>query len=200
MEPLQYAWKADAAARVEIKSLCAINVRKRRWTRFAALSKISARRESRIPIWPALRNTFVLPNCEKKKKKKKERKKERKKKEKEQRFVLDPTQQEKKITDNWINLTKGTHVHDKLGHFEEAYLKILKLQLSQNFLCHSFVIITENTKIFLEGSGERERCKNRRNIYIHTHMMVFTRTTKYNKYIQANKTTQNLWKYKLEHQ
>jgi hypothetical protein len=30
MEPLQYAWKADAAARVEIKSLCAINVRKRR--------------------------------------------------------------------------------------------------------------------------------------------------------------------------
>jgi hypothetical protein len=106
--------------------------------------------------------------------------------------VLDPTQQEKKITDNWINLTKGTHVHDKLGHFEEAYLKILKLQLSQNFLCHSFVIITENTKIFLEGSGERERCKNRLNIYIHTHMMVFTRTTKYNKYIQANKTTQNL--------
>jgi len=112
--------------------------------------------------------------------------------------VLDPTQQEKKITDNWINLTKGTHVHDKLGHFEEAHLKILKLQLSQNFLCHSFVIITENTKIFLEGSGERERererCKNRRNIYIHTHthMMVFTRTTKYNKYIQANKTTQNL--------
>lgn len=31
--------------------------------RLTAASKTSARRESSIAIWPALRKTFVLPNC-----------------------------------------------------------------------------------------------------------------------------------------
>jgi len=60
--PLQHAWRETAAARIEMKSLCAINVRSRRWINFAALSKTSDRLESKIPIWPALRNTLVLPN------------------------------------------------------------------------------------------------------------------------------------------
>jgi hypothetical protein len=57
-------------------------------------------------------------------------------------------------------------------NFEEAHLKILKLQLSQNFLCHSFLIITENTKIFLEVEREKEKQKK---IYIYTHTHTHTR-------------------------
>ena len=56
-------------------------------------------------------------------------------------------------------------------NFEEAHLKILKLQLSQNFLCHSFLIITENTKIFLEV--EREKDAKVDVIYIHTHTHIY---------------------------
>jgi hypothetical protein len=58
-------------------------------------------------------------------------------------------------------------------NFEEAHLKILKLQLSQNFLCHSFLIITENTKIFLEVEREREAKKKYIYIYTHTHTYIY---------------------------
>lgn len=61
LEPRQYAWRDNAAARIETKLLRAINVRHWCWIHFAELSRTSARLESKIPIWPALRNTFVFP-------------------------------------------------------------------------------------------------------------------------------------------
>jgi hypothetical protein len=87
-------------------------------------------------------------------------------------------------------------------NFKEAHLKILKLQLSQNFLCHSFLFITENTKIFLEVEREKEKQKK---IYIYTHthtyMVVSTRMTKYkiNTYKQI-KSHRIFESTRLEHQ
>lgn len=63
--PLQHACREMAATRFARKSLRVTNTRKRPWIRFAAESKTSARRESNIPIWPALRKTLVFPNCKK---------------------------------------------------------------------------------------------------------------------------------------
>lgn len=60
--PLQYACTEIEAFLVFTYSLRAINVLKRPWMCRAALSKTSARRISNMAIWPALRNTFVLPS------------------------------------------------------------------------------------------------------------------------------------------
>lgn len=61
--PLQHDCREIAATRCEIKSRRARNVRRWPWICFAAESKTSARRASKIPIWPALRKTLVFPNC-----------------------------------------------------------------------------------------------------------------------------------------
>lgn len=106
-----------------------------------------------------------------------------------------------------MNITsKGISRTASLLNFEEAHLKILKLQLSQNFLCHSFLIIAENTKIFLEVKRERERergAKNRRNIYIDIYicMVASTRTTKYKKNTYKQIKPHRIFEStKLEHQ